>query len=116
MKNQDIKKKVLNAVNGILYAWEHEDNFRTHIALAGISVLVFLFIQPTLVWWGLIFLCIGLILAAELANSAIETLIDHLHPKVHPIIGHIKDMLAGMVLVLSGTAVLIALLAVIDTF
>lgn len=116
MKNQSFKNKLENAFSGLLYAWEHEDNIRTQVALGGLTVLVFLFVQPALVWWGLIFLCIGMIIAAEILNSAIEALIDHIHPKIHPSIRHVKDMLAGMVLVLSATAVLIALLAIIDSF
>lgn len=116
MKNQSFKNKLENALTGLLYAWDHEDNIRTQVALAGLTVLIFLFVQPALIWWGLIFLCIGMVIAAEIANSAMEALIDHIHPKIHPSIRHVKDMLAGMVLVLSGTTVLIALLAIIDSF
>lgn len=116
MKNQHFKHKLLNAWNGIRYAWDQEDNFRAHIFLGAAAFVFFLFVQPVLFWWGLIILCITLILAAELANSAIEALIDHLHPQLHPSIGQVKDMLAGMVLVLSVGAVVIALLALLDTW
>ena len=36
---------------------------------------------------------------AELANTALETLADHLHPDHHPEIGVAKDVAAGAVLV-----------------
>ena len=64
----------------------------------------------------LIALCIGLVIAAELLNSALEALIDHLHPEIHPAIGRAKDVLAGMVLVLSITAAVVGALAVADRF
>ena len=37
----------------------------------------------------------------EMANTAIETLADHLHPGQHPEIGVVKDVAAGAVLVAS---------------
>ncbi|MGD8843405.1 MAG: diacylglycerol kinase [Gammaproteobacteria bacterium] len=115
MKNQSLKNKLRNALAGIRHAWATEDNVRTHGAIAVCVVLVFLWIRPEPVWWGLIVLCIGLVVAAELLNSALEILIDHLHPEIHPAIGRAKDVLAGMVLVLSLTAVVVGALAVADS-
>ena len=73
---------------------------------------MFFWLQPAAIWWALIILSIALVLAAELVNSAIEALSDHLHPDIHPSIGKVKDMLAGMVLVVSIAAAIIALLAI----
>lgn len=115
MKNQSLKLKLGNATAGIRYAWANEDNIRRHSALAVATVLVFLLLQPAWIWWGLIVLCIGLILAAELLNCALEILIDHMHPEIHPAIGRVKDILAGMVLVLSLSALVIGVLAILDT-
>ena len=115
MKNQSILKKLKFALNGISYALKNEHNMRRHI-LSGILVIcLFYFFEISLLWWALIILCIGLVIAAELLNSAIETLIDYLHPEMHEKIGHVKDMLAGMVLVLSIAAAIIGLLAVISS-
>lgn len=115
MKNQPLTRKLRNAFVGIRYAWANEDNIRRHAAIALVTILVFLWLQPAWLWWGLIVLCIGLILAAELLNSAIEVLIDHMHPEIHPAIGQVKDVLAGMVLILSLTAGVIGVLAIVDT-
>ena len=61
-------------------------------------------------YWAAIFLMVaGLVLSAELINSALEALIDHLHPDIHPEIRIIKDMAAGAVLVFSLTALPIVL-------
>lgn len=60
-------------------------------------------------------LCIALVLAAELVNSSLEALADHLHPERHPEIGRVKDMLAGMVLIVSLGAAVIAALALVST-
>jgi undecaprenol kinase len=115
MKNQSLGNKLRNAFTGIRYAWTTEDNVRIHGAIAVGVVVAFLWVRPEPVWWGLIALCIGLVIAAELLNSALEVLIDHLHPEIHPSIGRAKDVLAGMVLVLSLTAAVVGALAVADT-
>ena len=60
-------------------------------------------IQPDLLWYALSLICIALVLVAELTNTTIETLLDYLHPEIHPEIGKVKDIMAGMVLLLSFT-------------
>ena len=44
-------------------------------------------------WGGLVALSIALVLGLELANFAIEYLIDHLHPEVAPEIKLVKDVM-----------------------
>ena len=112
MKNQHIAIKIRNAANGLRFAWQDEHNFRLHVIFAATAIGLFLLIQPGVIWWALIILCIALVLAAELLNSAVEALTDHLHPEFHTSIGKVKDMLAGMVLVVSIAAFMVAMLAI----
>lgn len=115
MKNQPLTSKLKNAVAGIRYAWSNEDNIRTQAGLAVVTVIVFLLVQPAWIWWALIVICIALVVAAELVNSALEMLIDHLHPDIHPAIGRAKDVLAGMVLVVGFAAAVVGLLALVSS-
>ena len=115
MKNQPFPKKLRNAFAGIRYVWEHENNFRLQIVLGFVTLAAFILIQPAALWWGLITLCVTLVLVAELVNSAIEMLIDNLHPEFHAVVGKVKDMLAGMVLVMSVGAAIVAMIAVYAT-
>ncbi len=112
-KNRPFGQRLGFALAGIRAVWRRENSFRTQVALALVALLVFVALGIGPLWWALALLCIGLVLAAELANSAIEALVDHLHPEQHPEIGKVKDMLAGMVLVLSIAAALVALLAIL---
>ena len=73
-----------------------------------------IWLRPALVWWALIGVMVTLLLAAELFNSAIENLADHLHPERHPRIGLVKDIAAGAVLVLGIGAVWVAVLAALS--
>ena len=115
MKNQTITQKLKNAIRGIAFTYKTESNFRLHCLSAIVVIIVLIIFQPQWIWWALIIICIGLVIAAELINTALENLIDHLHPEIHPEIGKVKDIMAGMVLVLSLTAIIIALFAVLDT-
>jgi len=115
MKNQAIHIKIGFALKGLCSAWKNEKNFRLHIFLGLFAVIFFFFIRPATIWWALIILCIALVLAAELINSAIEAFIDHIHEEIHPVIGKVKDMMAAMVLIISLATILIALLALLDT-
>ncbi|CAI2934434.1 protein of unknown function [Aminobacter niigataensis] len=49
-------------------------------------------------------------MAAELFNSALETLVDRLHPEIHPEIRVVKDMAAAAVLLICLGASVIGLL------
>ena len=69
--------------------------------------------QPAPLWWALVALISGLVLAFELMNAALEKLIDRLHPERHPEIGAAKDMAAGAVLVLACAAVAVAVALVL---
>lgn len=115
MKNQTFPDKLRNAFAGIRCAWAAERNFRIEAGLGIVTLVVFALVRPAAPWWGLIVLCITLVLAAELANSAMEALADHLHPELHPSIGKVKDMLAGMVLVMSLGAAVVAMIALYAT-
>ena len=58
----------------------------------------------------ILLLVIALILALEIFNSAVERLVDMLAPKTHGMAKEIKDLLAGMVLIVSLFAIAIGLI------
>jgi undecaprenol kinase len=93
------------AMNGIITAFRREQSMRTH-GLAAVGVGVFLAATgASPLWWALIGLAVGLVLVAELVNTALETLADLLHPGHHPEIGVAKDVAAGAVLVATLVAI-----------
>jgi hypothetical protein len=58
-------------------------------------------------------LSIALVLGLELVNSAIECLIDHLHPEVAPEIKLAKDDIAGAVLIVYLGALCVGVLMIL---
>lgn len=108
MKNQPFHKRLRFAVSGLLAALRSESSLRLHIvaALAILGVLIWL--RPTPIWWALVALTVGSVLATELLNTAVEHLADHLHPERHPTIKIVKDCAAAAVLVASLAALGVA--------
>jgi undecaprenol kinase len=109
MKGQAFGRRLGFALAGLKLALRRERSLRSHaLALAGVLLLLLLTRAPAL-WWALLGLASGLVLVAELLNSALETLADHLHPEQHPEVGAAKDMAAAAVLVASAVALLVGL-------
>jgi diacylglycerol kinase len=55
--------------------------------------------------WAVLVLAIGLVLFAELLNTAIEAVVDLVSPDYHPLAKQAKDVAAAAVLVAAVTAV-----------
>jgi undecaprenol kinase len=115
MKNQSFRLRLGFALAGLSAGWRRERSFRTHGAFAALAAAALLLLQPRPVWWALVVLVIALVMSLELLNSAIEGVIDLLHPTLHPEIKVIKDLIAGAVLVSSIAALFVALALVVAT-
>lgn len=104
MKNDRLLKRFGYAATGIRISLRSESSFRIQVMGLAFVVAVLILTQPSPVWWALLLLVSGGVLAVELLNTAIEKLIDHLHPDHHASLAVVKDTLAGAVLVMSMTA------------
>ena len=51
--------------------------------------------------WAIVLLCCGVVIAGELLNTAVETIIDLVSPEFHPLAGRAKDIAAAAVWSLS---------------
>ena len=105
MKNQSLAKRTVYALQGINAAFRLESSFRLQSLAALLVVIILAWYKPPLIWCALLLFNCGMVLAAELFNTALEHLIDQIHPAIHPSIKVAKDCAAGAVLLLSLTAV-----------
>ena len=99
MKNRHLLHRFGYALDGLRYVWGSERSFRTEIGCALAAGIVLAILRPGWQWAALIVLCVMLVLGCELLNTALEALIDHIHPDVSPAIKHAKDAAAAAVLV-----------------
>lgn len=115
-KNQPFYKRLGFAMHGIGAALRNEASFRTQCCATVLVVMVLAWRQPPPVWWALLLVNCGMVLAAELLNTALEATLDLLHPASHPAVKLAKDCGAGAVLVLSATAAMVFAAFVLATF
>ena len=114
MKNQPFSRRLGFALAGLGSTWRSESSFKVHVAAAAAVLLVLLWIRPAPLWWAVAALTIALVIVAEIFNTAIEGLADHLHPEQHPAIKVVKDCAAGAVLVATAAALAVAAAFVYD--
>lgn len=114
MKNQPFLKRMGFALQGIAAAFRMESSFRMQCMATLIVVSILAWCKPAMIWWALLLLNCGMVLAAELFNTALEQMIDHLHPSLHPSIKIAKDCAAGSVLILSSSAACVFVAFLID--
>jgi undecaprenol kinase len=115
-KNQSFPRRVRFALAGLATAVRSEHSLRYQVgALAGV-LIVLLVVRPEPIWWALAALASCSVIAAELFNTALEHLADHLHPEVHPSIRIVKDCAAAAVLVASCGALLVAVAFVVHLY
>jgi len=93
------RRSFIYAFKGIRYAFKTQHNMWLHAIAAAIAILLGFILAITAIQWLVILLCIGAVFALEIINTAIEALVDHLHPERHPKIGLVKDLAAGAVLI-----------------
>lgn len=106
-KNQQFLKRFSYALNGIRIGLG-ENSFRTQLVFCVLAFVLLVLTMPSPEWWAIVVLLCGAILAAELFNTALEAVCDHVSPQFAPAIKVAKDAAAGAVLVLSFAALLIA--------
>jgi undecaprenol kinase len=108
MKNQSFSRRLTFALMGLRSAWRSEASFKTQVAAAAAVIAALLWLRPAPLWWAIAAITVAFVLAAELFNTAIENLADHLHPEQDPAIKVVKDCAAGAVLVASVAALGVA--------
>ncbi|MEK7094742.1 MAG: diacylglycerol kinase family protein [Patescibacteria group bacterium] len=98
---------VRHALHGVKTVFIEERNFRiqTTAALVALALGVIFKIET---WeFILVLLLSSAILCLELTNSALERLANGLSPRLRPLIGDVKDIMAGTVLLASLLALAI---------
>jgi diacylglycerol kinase (ATP) len=116
MKHRPFSERLGFALAGIAAAFRGEASFRVQIAIALLVFASLFAIRPAATWWAIITLTVFLVLAAELFNTALERMLDLLHPERHPAIRIAKDCSAAAVLILSFAAIWVYVAMLIDSW
>ncbi|MEK7460302.1 MAG: diacylglycerol kinase family protein [Patescibacteria group bacterium] len=98
------------ALNGLRTVWQQEMNFRIEFIVSMIGILAGVFLRFASLEWIILVVCITAVLAAEVVNTAVENICDRIEPGHDILIGKIKDIMAGFVLLVILGASIVAVI------
>ncbi len=103
-------KSFTYSFSGIVYAFKHEQNFRLHLISLVLVLLAGWYFNLTANEWLWITAAAGIVITAELFNTALEVLVDLVSPDVHQKAKIVKDVAAAAVVVAAILALVIGLI------
>lgn len=104
------RKSFLFAIQGFRTAIATERNIKVMLAVGACAIVAGLALQLDLLSWAVVLLCCGVVIMAELMNTAVETVVDLVSPEFHPLAGRAKDIAAAAVWVLSVIVAIVGVL------
>jgi len=102
------------AFAGLAEAWRAQPNLRFHGGAAVVVVAAGIAVHLRPLAWAVVALAIGLVLAAELLNTAIEAAVDLASPADHPLAKLAKDAAAAGVLIAAVAAAAAGIAVALD--
>ena len=104
------RRSFLFALQGFRTALRQERNIKVMLAGGAFAVAMGLILRIDAVSWAVVLVCCGMVIAAELLNTAIETVVDLVSPEFNPLAGQAKDIAAAASWVLSLTAAVVGVI------
>ncbi len=104
------------AFEGLRYLFGTQRNAQIHMGITILTVVLGFFFGISRLEWVAVVLTIGLVIAAEGLNTAVEAVVDLASPGRHPLAKIAKDVAAGTVLLTAFCAVVVGLLVFVPPF
>ena len=110
-KSQGFNNTFKNARKGFRLVLKSEVNIRVHVAVATLVLFLALYLKFSTVEMCLLLFVIGLVIVAEMLNTAIEFALDSIyHNRYSKMVGMAKDISAGAVLFATVISVLVGVI------
>lgn len=116
MKNASQIKSFVVALEGIGAAFRSEMHMKVHLVFACLALVACWVLQVEAWGWCVVVVCVGMVISAEVLNTALEALCDKVSSEYDPLIKVAKDAAAGAVLVLAITSVIAGLIVYVPAF
>jgi diacylglycerol kinase len=104
------RDKFREAIRGVKLGVRGHSSFFVHFFFAVLALTAAVALECSIIEWCLVVGCIGLVMTAELFNSAVETLFHGLDAECKSRIHGCLDIAAGAVLIAGLTSAVIGLL------
>jgi diacylglycerol kinase (ATP) len=109
MRAHTLRLSFSYAFAGLAYCFRTQRNLRIHVAAALLAALAGIALRIDPVEWAVLGATITLVMAAEMVNTMVESLVDLVTTQYHPLAKVAKDVAAGIVLLTSAGAVVVGL-------
>lgn len=93
---------------GISYAFSSQRNLKIHLAFALVAVALGFALGISEAGWLAVVLCIALVMALEVVNTAVESVVDLVSPEWNLLAKRAKDCAAGAVYLAAFASVVVA--------
>lgn len=97
------------AINGFLEAVKSEKNLRIHLVVTLMVISAGFFFHIKVLEWIAVFIMIGLVIMAELFNTAVETIINLVSPDFNHLAGKAKDISAAAVFITAIVSIIVGM-------
>ena len=102
-------KSIKYSLDGLFYSYRYKQSLWIHGCAVIIAIILGIIFQIKLSEWAIIFIALGIILALELINTAIEAAVDLTTTKIHPLAKVAKDCGSAASFVMSIVSIVISL-------
>lgn len=108
-RKNNLVKSFGYAASGVVQAGS-ERNFKVDIVAAVVVFAACALLQVPAWGWAVVAMCVGVQLAMETVNTAIEAIVDLASPGIHPLAKRAKDCAAGAALITACASVIVGLI------
>ncbi|MGN0055058.1 MAG: diacylglycerol kinase family protein [Atopobiaceae bacterium] len=109
-------RSFLFAIQGFRTAFRDERNIKVMLGGAAFAVVMGIVLHLDALSWAIVLLCCGVVLSAELINTAIETVVDLVSPEFHPLAGRAKDVAAAASWILCLVVAVVGIIVYVRAF
>ena len=108
-RKNNLVKSFGYAASGVVQAG-NERNFKVDVVVAVVVFAACALLQVPAWGWAAVAVCVGVQLAMETVNTAIEAIVDLASPEIHPLAKRAKDCAAGAALITACASVVVGLI------
>jgi diacylglycerol kinase len=98
------------AMEGMAHAFRTQRNFKIQVAITAVVIVAGAVLGLSPDQWAILAAVSGLVFQAELINTALEAIVDHVAPEFHALAKVAKDCAAGAVFASAIVAVVVGVL------
>ena len=108
-RKNNLVKSFGYAASGVVQAGS-ERNFKADVVAAVVVFAACALLQVPAWGWAVVAMCVGVQLAMETVNTAIEAIVDLVSPEIHPLAKRAKDCAAGAALITACASIVVGLI------